>query len=38
MNIAELAANRLVLRSGGDGLPVLKAYRNKRGETCYVLM
>lgn len=34
---AELAANRLVLRSGGEGLPVLKTYQNKRGETCYVL-
>lgn len=35
--LAELKANRLVLRSGGEGLPVLRAYQNRRGEICYIL-
>lgn len=33
----ELSTNRLALRSDGEGLPVLKTYQNRRGETCYVL-
>ena len=35
--LAELKANRLALRSGGEGLPVLRVYQNRRGEICYIL-